>query len=145
MRTLTQATVSQLQGIVVGEIAGVDGDGRPLVRWPGHGSRRAEVLWSATPPDWSACSGCRVALALVDGDARRPLVVGLLDAPKSAVAPPTPMPRTLKIESRDELVIECGKSKIALRADGRIEIRGGHLISRSSGANKVKGGSVHLN
>ena len=135
--------VSEIPGVLLGEIAGVDRDGRPLVRWPGHGSRPAQALWMANPPDWRACSGCRVALALVGGDARQPLIVGLLDAPASAGAPA--LPKTLRVESRDELVIECGKSKIALRADGRIEIRGGHLISRSSGANKVKGGSVHIN
>ncbi len=143
MSTLSHPDISQLPGVLLGEVAGVDKDGLPLVRWPGHGSRAAQPLWTATPPRWSDCVGCRVALALVDGDARRPLIVGLLDAPKAA---PTPtMPHTLKVESRDELVIECGKSKIALRADGRIEIRGGHLISRSSGPNKVKGGSVHIN
>lgn len=143
MKTLTHPDVSQIPGVMLGEIVGVDKDGRPLVRWQGRGSRPAQPLWTSTPPKWSDCVGCRVALALVDGDARRPLIVGLLDAPRAA--PIATMPSTLKVESRDELVIECGKSKIALRADGRIEIRGGHLVSRSSGPNKVKGGSVHIN
>ena len=69
-------------------------------------------------------------------------MIGLLDAP-----PPTTqaVPETARIESRKELVIECGRAKILLRADGRIEIRGGHLVSRSSGPNKIKGGSVHIN
>ena len=70
-------------------------------------------------------------------------MLGLLDPPPASGA--VPKPKTLRIESQRELVIECGKSKIALRSDGRIEVRGGHLISRSSGPNKIKGGSVHIN
>jgi hypothetical protein len=48
------------------------------------------------------------------------------------------------VESSRSLVIECGEARISLREDGRIEIRGTHVISRASGPNKIKGGSVHI-
>ncbi len=134
--------VTQLPGVLVGEVAGADDQGFPLVSTDTHGVRAADVVWMPDAPNWSKCVGLRIVLGYVGGDEQRPVVLGLLDAPpKTRVK----TPEILRVESERELVIECGKSKIALRADGRIEIRGGHLISRSSGPNKIKGGSVHIN
>lgn len=140
--------VAQLPGVFVGEIRGADEEGRALVRLRDGKVRSARSVWMADSPDWSASTGLEVLVSFVDGDEDRPIVVGLLGepAPTPKPAPTKPeVPEALRIESGRELVIECGRSKIALRADGRIEIRGGHLVSRSSGANKIKGGSVHIN
>lgn len=134
--------VTQLPGVLVGEVVGVDDQGLPLVSTGEHGARAADVVWMPDAPNWAKCVGLRVVLGHLGGDEQRPVVLGLLDAPPKTRAK---TPDTLHVESKRELVIECGKSKIAMRADGRIEIRGGHLISRSSGPNKIKGGSVHIN
>ena len=134
--------LTQLPGVLVGHVVGVDDRGRPLVTSDHSEARAAEVVWRADNPDWATCAGLRVAIAMGEGHDERPIVLGLLDPPPSEVVS---KPKTLRVESQRELVIECGKAKIALRADGRIEIRGGHLISRSSGPNKIKGGSVHIN
>ena len=130
----------RLEGVVIAEVVGVD-DGFPLVR-VNQEVHRARVVWIKDAPDWSRCVGLRVAVTHIRS-AEQVLILGLLDEPPQEKA--VPKPRSLHIESGKELVIECGKSKIALRADGRIEIRGGHLVSRSSGPNKIKGGSVHIN
>ena len=53
--------------------------------------------------------------------------------------------RTITFDARQEIVLRCGDAKIMLRKDGKIVIRGTHLISRSRGVNKIKGGSVHIN
>lgn len=140
MTTMDQH-LQQLPGVTLGEITGATTDGRPLVccatcRTP----TAALVAVMPHAPDWRTCLGARVALAFVDGDPARPLVLAVLDAP---AAPATP--RRLRIAAGEELTIECGKSRIHLRADGRIEIRGEHVVSRSRGPNKVKGGSVHIN
>jgi len=133
----------QLQGILVLEIAGADSDGGPLVRkGPGEDPQPVRALWMRTVPDWEACVGLRAVVAVQEDD-DRPILLGLLDPPPQASAEVAP--KSLRIESEEELIIECGKAKIAMRADGRIEIRGGHLISRSSGPNKIKGASVHIN
>lgn len=133
----------QIPGVTVLEIAGADAEGRPLVRaGPGEEPRRARVVWMREEPDWETCSGLRVVVVREE-DHEDPIVLGLLDPPPEEASAASP--RTLRVESREELVIQCGKARIALRADGRIEIRGGHLISRSSGPNKIKGASIHIN
>ena len=135
-------------GVTVGEVCGSNDAGQPLVRWgPGQQGSAAQVAWSSMLPVWAACVGVRVILVFEDGQADRPIVLGLLDAPPEQSDEPDRVakPQRLRVESEKELVIECGKAKIALRSDGRIEIRGGHLISRSSGPNKIKGGTVHIN
>ena len=154
---LTETHLHQLPGITLGEVTGATADGRPLVRCASRGEPTpALVAAMARTPDWRNCTGVRVVLAFVDGDLERPLVLALLDAPtatsRTATSPtapigstPTATPRTLRVAAGEELRIECGKASISLRADGRVEIRGEHLVSRSRGANKVKGGSVHLN
>ena len=139
---LTESQLQQVPGITLGEVAGATADGRPLVT---SAQRREPTPALGTAmgqaPDWRHQRGQRVVLAFVDGDLQRPLVLALLDAPLAAAV----TPRTLRVAAGEELRIECGKSSIWLRADGRIEIRGEHLVSRSRGPNKVKGGSVHLN
>jgi hypothetical protein len=53
--------------------------------------------------------------------------------------------RRLVLDARDEIVLRCGRSTIELRVDGKIIIRGTHLLSRSSGINRIKGGAVSIN
>ncbi|MEM9378333.1 MAG: DUF6484 domain-containing protein [Planctomycetota bacterium] len=136
-RTLDAALPSIVRGAVVGVEAG-----RPVVAWGEGASEVADCVHMENAVDWTRCAGLSVFLAFEDGDARRPVVVGFQEPPPRAA---TPVPDVTRMRSGEEMVLECGKAKIALRADGRIEIRGGHLISRSSGPNKIQGGSVHIN
>jgi hypothetical protein len=133
----------QVPGVTIGIVSAVDSTGSPIVRFQNE-EIAAAVVWMPTPPQWADCIGGRVVLSLLDGDERQPIVLGLLDPPQLRVdADGTP--EVLHVESTRALVIECGEAKIVLREDGRIEIRGTHIISRSSGPNKLKGGSVHIN
>lgn len=133
--------LQQTAGFVTGTVTGAGPDGAPLVRWREDGRpRAARCVWLATAPDWAACRGLRVALAFEAGDEERPLVLGLLDAPPAAA-----LPRVLRLQGQDEVVLECGKARVALRADGQVTILGGQIVSRASGANKIKGGSVQIN
>ncbi|MBM4059815.1 MAG: hypothetical protein FJ265_01790 [Planctomycetes bacterium] len=134
--------LQQLPGVTLGEVVAVAPDGRPIVQTAAAATPVAAVSCLGPATDWRTRVGRRVLVACIDGDPDRPVVLGALDAPP---APPAREPRTLRIAAGEELTIECGKAKIHLRADGRIEIRGEHLVSRSRGPNKVKGGSVHLN
>ena len=141
--------LTQLPGVLAGEIIGVDDGGRPLVRCNDVAATAAQAVWTPGAPQWRDCIGARVLVGFLNGDETQPIVLGLLEPPparRDVVTRGTAkQPETLRIEAGQELVIECGDARISLRKDGRIEIRGTHLISRSSGPNKIKGGSVFIN
>lgn len=141
-------TAETISGIVVAVVEGESEDGLPLVRW-GNGPRKAglaRAVSMAYSPKWSSCQGLRAVLGFEDGDERKPIVLGLLDSPPiDSELTPDAKHKVLRIESEQELILECGKAKIALRADGRVVVMGGYVLSRSSGVNKIKGGSVQIN
>jgi hypothetical protein len=140
--------LTQLPGAVAGEVIGVFGD-RPLVTWNALPAIAAQAVWTPNAPPWRDCIGARVLIGFLNGDETQPVVLGLLEPrPENESVRPGEAerrPDTLRVEAGRDLVIECGEAKISLRKDGRIEIRGTHLISRSSGPNKIKGGSVFIN
>lgn len=145
--------LDQLPGVALGLVSEVDAAGRPLVAVAGATPQPA--LCAVAARDWRGLVGATVVVAFVDSDPARPVVLGVLGAAASATGAGAAVPaaattvaatpRRLRVAAGEELLIECGKSSIHLRADGRIEIRGEHLVSRSRGPNKIKGGTVHLN
>jgi len=49
------------------------------------------------------------------------------------------------LEGQEEVVLKCGEASITLTRNGRVVIRGKYLLSRSSGVNRILGGSVQVN
>jgi hypothetical protein len=49
------------------------------------------------------------------------------------------------LEGQEEVVLTCGEASITLTKAGKILIRGKYLLSRSSGVNRILGGSVQVN
>ncbi len=49
------------------------------------------------------------------------------------------------LEGREEVVLKCGEASITLTRAGKILIRGKYLLNRSSGVNRILGGSVQVN
>lgn len=146
-------------GIIVAEITGESADGRPLLRW-GKGrakARPARVVWMQSPPQWSACKGLRAIAGFEDGDPEKPILLGLLDSPPPAEeieepADATDRPDQVLIDGKrmvlsadKEIVLKCGKASITLTRAGKILFRGAYVLSRSSGVNRIKGGSVQIN
>lgn len=136
-----------IPGVVRAVIVGAGEDGRPLVTWSGSGGARAptvaEPVWMQNPPRWADCAGLDVIVGFEDGDPGRPLLLGLLGKPPSL--DDASALQVSRIESGDELVLQCGEARITLRADGTITIRGAKVVSRARGVNKIKGGSVEIN
>ncbi len=92
------------------------------------------------------------------GDAAKAIVVGLIQALPSAQpdAAPAAPPERPAVEARldgerivlsadREIVLRCGEASITLTRAGKILLRGAYLLSRSSGVNRIKGGSVQIN
>ncbi len=92
--------------------------------------------------------GCQVALFYEDGDLDKPIIAGVIQTP-SGVAPADLEAEidgdSILLEGKRQIILRCGKASIVLTRDGKIVVRGSYLVSRSSGVNRIKGGSVQIN
>lgn len=139
-----------LTGTVVARIAGLDG-GYPLVEFdgaPDDRPLRARSTVLLTPAE----IGREVVVVFERGDVSRPLVMGLVQMPATvdagATVPQVTVQRDgerLVLSAEREIVLQCGKASIVLTRAGKVLIRGAYISSRSSGVNRVKGGSVQIN
>jgi hypothetical protein len=144
-------STTRIDGVVIGVLMGFAADegAAPLVVFPGNPSEAA-IPARTTAALTSADVGREVALLFEGGDPALPLVVGRLLRPGTP-APVTTVVRdgapeeVLELTAERELLLRCGKASITLTRAGKVLIRGEYISSRSTGANRIKGGSVHLN
>jgi hypothetical protein len=54
-------------------------------------------------------------------------------------------PARLHLRASQELLLECGGATIRITGDGRVIIRGEHILTRAKGTQRIKGGSVAIN
>ena len=143
-----QAT--QLDGVVIGVLMCFTEAGLPLVAFPGNQSETGLAAHSTTRFN-SDDIGCQVALLFEGGDPQRPIVIGRIQHPQEIVQPQQQNisaeldNERLEFKAGKEIVLRCGKASITLTKAGKIILRGAYVLSRSSGVNKIKGGSVHIN
>ncbi|WP_423600878.1 DUF6484 domain-containing protein [Roseateles sp. MS654] len=146
---------SLMNGIAIGRLAGfADNGDTPLVTLPTPDDLVARRARTAIDLH-GAHIGRELVLAFEGGDPSRPVVMSLLHEaqPLSRIAgAPTLDTWQLQVDgercilsARHELVLECGRARLVLRADGRAELRGVTVVTEATGANKVRGGSVQLN
>jgi len=91
-----------------------------------------------------------VILLFEHGNPRKPILMGFVQqtAPPQSEMSPVEVRldgEQLTLTAKNELVLRCGKASITLTRAGKVLIRGAYLLSRSSGANRIKGGSVQIN
>lgn len=135
--------------VAIGELIAITGDGKtPLVR---IGSDVPVLRARSTVDLCAAHIGTSLVVAYEDGDAQRPIVIGLLRGEARVVAParaPVVIEtdgERLVVDAKQQLVLRCGKACITLTSAGKVLIEGSYISSRSTGVNRVKGGSVQLN
>jgi hypothetical protein len=156
-----------ITGVRIGQIAALAEGGTPLVDFPGNPAGAAVAAKTTTrlaPQDLRRS----VVLMFEDGSPRRPVILGLLEQTPIASDETLPLagdatprdPRTaldlerftveadgrrVTVTADQELVLRCGKASITLTKAGKVIVRGAYLLSRSSGVNRIKGGSVQIN
>jgi hypothetical protein len=144
-------------GVTLGVLAGIDESGNPLVDYAENAGHSPRVARSTVPFDLEDL-GRDAVLVLAAGDVEHPIMLGLIqNAPLSLK--PTQGDRDepsasldavidgkrIVLSGEDEIELRCGKASITLTRAGKILIRGAYLLSRSSGVNRIKGGSVQIN
>ena len=147
-----------LPGVVVGTLVGFAASGEPLVEIPPPGAVGAQAARS-TIPLGEAEVGRPLVLVFEGASPLRPIILGLIQAP--AATQPTEAGTTaavggepsrpelhgerLELRAEREIVLRCGESSLTLTRAGKILIRGNYILSRSTGAQHIKGASVQIN
>jgi hypothetical protein len=147
-----------LPGVIIGRFLKMDEKGFPVVTFTIDAETYTQSAL-ATVSLSEKEKGRQVTLVFENNDKKHPIVTGVINKPnpKRQVGVPT-----IKIEpqSKDdvlvdgerivlnaekEIVLRCGKATIMMTRSGKIIIRGAYLLNRSSGVNRIKGGSVQIN
>lgn len=141
-----------VHGVIIGTLLAMTDNGQtPLVRFPGQPGTAA--MPARTVVDLHGPHmGQGVVLMFEGGDVQRPIVMGVV---RGATGWPLEgKPTTVDVDAdgqrmvvsaSEQLVLRCGKASITLTKAGKVLIDGTYLLSKSSGVNRVKGGSVQLN
>jgi hypothetical protein len=141
-----------IAGVVTGTLVGfANGGATPLVVFPGQVGTAAVAARSVVDLD-GVHIGQDVLLMFDGSDSRRPIVMGWL-RPREGWAPAEQTDQVrvdsdgerLIVSAKEQLVLRCGNASITLTKSGKVLIRGAYIVSHSTGANRVKGGTVHLN
>jgi hypothetical protein len=135
-------------GAITGVLAGFSETGAPLVDFAGNESSHP-LIARATLPVTASQVGQDVVLLFERADLAQPIIIGCI---QPAQQPEGERPVDVRLNGErlvftagKEIVLRCGKSSITLTRAGKVLIRGEYLLSRSSGVNRIKGGSVQIN
>ena len=151
----------RIEGVRVGTIAEIT-DGQPFVDFTGNirgpiparytRSLQLQLLQQA------ASSQREVLLVFENNDPEQPIIIDTLHSLIDEIAESPPMElqvdeskdvtvdgKRITFDAGEQIELRCGKASIILTRAGKIIIRGAYLLNRSSGANRIKGGSVQIN
>jgi hypothetical protein len=136
---------------VTGRISAVDDEGIVTVWISGQGPRQARLAIPATLERIrEAIEQQQAVLLLIDEAApERPIIVGFVEdrvrPADTQVIEADVDGKRVRIEGKDEVVLECGSASITLRRNGRVVIKGAYVETHSDGTNRIKGGQVRIN
>jgi hypothetical protein len=135
-------------GAVTGVLTGFSDTGAPLVDFAENKTRRPLIARS-TLPVTEPRVGHEVVLVFERGDLAQPIIIGCIQPVQQRAGKTTVDVKLdgeqLIFTAEKEIVLQCGKSSITLTRAGKVLIRGEYVLSRSSGVNRIKGGSVQIN
>jgi hypothetical protein len=139
-----------------GMLVGFNEHGAPLVDFPANPAAKPIPALSTVVLRYEF-GGREAVLVFEDGDPGRPIVIGLVQPPLKpskqilfaeeggGPAEARADGETVRINGHKEIVLQCGKASITLTRAGKVLIRGAYILNRSSGVNRIKGGSVQIN
>ena len=137
--------------VVIGKLIAFNETGQPLVDYPANPTH--QPLPALTTLSLSTAQiEQEVALLFSQGDLTQPVIMGLIRADLSVETTADTLPVEARVDgqrvllsAQKEIVLKCGRASITLTRAGKVLIRGAYLLSRSSGVNRIKGGSVQMN
>lgn len=143
---------SMQMGVIIGELIAITNEGRtPLIYYPGQPGSAALQARSTVDLQGKHI-GQQVVLMFEANDPMKPIIMGVLQDAESYSLDQRPDQIEVDVDgermivsAKEQLVLRCGKASITLTKAGKVLIKGSYVLSRSSGVNRIKGGSVQLN
>ena len=142
----------QIEGVRVGTIVRIDESGKVSVDFSGntHGPIPARFTRSLDIESLQHAVKNQLQILLVfeNNDPKLPIIVDMISSLIDKIEKPDDIyvdGKRVTFDAKEEIVLRCGKASITLTKAGKVLIRGAYLLSRSSGVNRIKGGSVQLN
>ena len=153
--------------IVIGSLANINEQGQPLVKYH-NGDDSVSYVAMTTQALTKKQIGRQVAILFANGDPESPVIMGLIHSPLQdmlesfSVSQGTNSEEVelrpehnvddvqvdgerIVLKGKKEIVLKCGEASITLTRSGKVLIRGKYLLNRSSGVNRIMGGSVQVN
>jgi hypothetical protein len=129
---------AEASGAITGSLAGFARNGAPLIDI--EGARfQARSCASLHADD----VGAEVVAIFEAARPDTPIVLGVIRPLRDVDA--VVDGRRVSVTARESITLKCGDASITLNRDGKIVIRGAHVVSHASGVNRIRGGSVELN
>ena len=153
---------NHIEGVRVARIVSIDDVGQVFIDFPDNtnGVVRARFTSSLELKEIrkAASEGREVLVVFENSDPQLPIIIDTIHSVIDEISEPSgsvlegDRPEDVIIDGKkvifdamEEIVLRCGKASITLTRAGKILIRGAYLLSRSSGVNRIKGGSVQIN
>lgn len=150
-----------IAGVRVGTITEII-DGQPLVDFPENSSGPIPARYTSSQKllllQQAASSKREVLLVFENNDPERPIIIDTLHSLIDEITESPPIElqtdeskdmtvdgKRITFNAKEQIELRCGKASIILTRAGKIIIRGAYLLNRSSGVNRIKGGSVQIN
>lgn len=135
---------------VLGRLVSLSPQGIAQVSTGGGAPTLAAVITQVSRDHLAAAleQGSPVLLVFLDGDARRPVIIGVIGSthtPARRLATAMVDGQRVELTGQDEVVLTCGQASITLTKAGKVLIKGTHVVSGSTGTNRITGGSVQIN
>ena len=141
----------KIDGVVIGLFLNLNEAGEPLVAFPGNPLETAIPARSTTTLGLEDV-GKEIALLFEDGNPLQPLIIGKIHHADTAKSGQDAVQTSAELDgeyimlsAKQTITLKCGKASITLTKAGKIILRGAYVLSRSSGVNRIKGGSVQIN
>lgn len=157
--------------IVLGTVIEINTSGQAVVNFPGN-TGMADIPALSTIPVSQKLCGKQVALLFNEGKMSQPVIMGIIHNPLTEILENFELSaadsghdstteseqqkiissnklsidgKRIVLEGTEEIMLKCGDASITLTKSGKIMIRGKYLLNRSTGVNRILGGSVQVN
>ncbi len=132
------------EGVTIATFAGFNSDGHFLVTLSdGLEPVKAMSTIGLTENE----SGMKIVIAFEKGNVRSPIIIGRLQEKVTPeISPHFKVDGERVVLRADrEIELRCGEASIVLTKAGKVLIKGNYVLTRSRGANKIKGAYVDIN